>query len=70
MLNAAVGSWYCLRISAFMYLRETAEPRRQVRPGPVLAAIAVCALVTLGFGVDPRPLLEAAQSAAPRAIAK
>jgi NADH-quinone oxidoreductase subunit N len=66
MLNAAVGGWYYLRIAAVMYLRETAEPRPKARPGPVLAAIAACAVVTLALGCYPFPLLEAAQSAAPR----
>jgi NADH-quinone oxidoreductase subunit N len=69
MLNAAVGGWYYLRIAAVMYLRETAEPRPKARPGPVLAAVVVCAAVTLGLGVYPFPLLEAAQAAAPRVAA-
>jgi NADH-quinone oxidoreductase subunit N len=66
MLNAAVGGWYYLRIAAVMFLRETAEPRPKARPGPVLAAVVLCAAVTLGFGVNPFPLLKVAQSAAPR----
>jgi NADH-quinone oxidoreductase subunit N len=66
MLNAAVGGWYYLRIAAVMYLRETAEPRPKVRPGPVLAAIVACAAVTLALGVYPFPMLKAAQDAAPR----
>ena len=65
MLNAAVGGWYYLRVAAVMYLRESAEPRPKVQPGPVLAAIVVCAVVTLGLGVYPKPLLEATQAAAP-----
>jgi NADH-quinone oxidoreductase subunit N len=68
MLNAAIGGWYYLRIAAVMYLRETAEPRPKVQPGPVLAAIVVCAAVTLGLGLYPPTLLDAARAAAPRTI--
>ena len=50
MLNAAVGGWYYLRIAVVMYLRETAEPRPKVQPGPVLAAILVCARRDAGTG--------------------
>ncbi len=70
VLNAAVSGWYYLRIAAVMYLRESAEPRPKVRPGPVLAAILVCAAVTVVLGVYPYPLLEATRAAAPRIIEK
>jgi NADH-quinone oxidoreductase subunit N len=66
MLNAAVGGWYYLRIAVMMYLRETAEPRPKARPGPVLAAIFVCAAVTLALGLYPPLLLDVTQAAAPR----
>jgi hypothetical protein len=51
-----------------MYLRETAEPRPKVQAGPVLAAVVVCAILTLVLGVNPYPLLEASQTAAPRVV--
>ncbi len=66
MLNAAAGGWYYLRIAVVMYLRETAEPRPKARPGPVLAAILVCAAVTLALGLYPPLLLDVTQAAAPR----
>ncbi len=68
MLNAAVGGWYYLRIAAVMYLRETAEPRPKVQRGPVLAAILVCAVVTVVLGVYPFPLLEVTRTAVPRTL--
>jgi NADH-quinone oxidoreductase subunit N len=55
-LNAAVGAWYYLRVLAVMYLRDGLpgpEPKRPESRWPVLAAIAVCAALTLGLGVYP-----------------
>jgi NADH-quinone oxidoreductase subunit N len=69
MLNAAVGGWYYLRIAVVMYLRETAERRPKVQPRPVLAAILVCAAVTLALGVYPPLLLNVTEAAAPRTSA-
>jgi NADH-quinone oxidoreductase subunit N len=70
-INAAIGGWYYLRIAAVMYLREpppsTAAPSApKEKPWPVLAAVWLCALLTLGIGVYPAPLKQAVQSAVPR----
>src|SRR5205823_1465873 len=68
-LNAAVGAWYYLRIGAVMYLREPREGRAvrgEGRGWPVLTAVGACALLTLVFGVYPRPLFEAAQASVAR----
>jgi NADH-quinone oxidoreductase subunit N len=62
-LNAAVGAWYYLRILAVMYLRDPARPLLQPRSWPGLAALWLCAAVTLWFGIYPRPLLDAARKA-------
>jgi NADH-quinone oxidoreductase subunit N len=70
-LNAAIGGWYYLRIAAVMYLREpppgtVADTGKATRSWPVLAAVWLCAVLTLGFGVYPAPLKKAVQSAVPR----
>jgi NADH-quinone oxidoreductase subunit N len=66
VLNAAIGGWYYLRIAAVMYLREPVQTLPRPRPAPVLAAIWVCALLTLGVGIYPAPLLRAVQAAVPQ----
>jgi NADH-quinone oxidoreductase subunit N len=69
-INAAIGGWYYLRIAAVMYLREPpptiAVPARGHRSWPVLAAVWLCAVLTLGIGVYPAPLKQAVQAAVPR----
>src|SRR5262249_19155901 len=59
VVNAAVGAWYYLRVAAAMYLRDAVRPLPKARPAPVLGTIWVCALVTLGVGLYPTPLVEA-----------
>jgi NADH-quinone oxidoreductase subunit N len=66
VVNAAIGAWYYLRIAAVMYLREPLHPLPRLRRLPVRAAILVCAVITLGVGVYPAPLLSAVQAAVPR----
>ncbi len=62
-VNAAVAAFYYLRIAAVMFLREPLQPLPKARPGPVRAAIWVCALATLAFGFYPTPLLRAVKTA-------
>lgn len=69
-INAAIGGWYYLRIAAMMYLREPPpflEPvgAEKERPWPALAAVWLCALLTLGIGVYPASLKQAVQAAVP-----
>jgi NADH-quinone oxidoreductase subunit N len=66
VLNSAIGAWYYLRIAAVMYLRSPIKPleRRRFRPG--LAALWVCAAVTIVFGVYPDPLVQATRAAVTR----
>lgn len=71
-LNAAIGGWYYLRIAAVMYLRDPSPtvPTLAARRQPswsVLAAVWLCAVLTLGIGVYPAPLKKAVQAAVPRA---
>lgn len=70
-LNAAIGGWYYLRIAAVMYLRDPSPAAPTLaakgqRSWPVLAAVWLCALLTLGIGVFPAPLKKAVQAAVPR----
>jgi NADH-quinone oxidoreductase subunit N len=62
-INAAVGAWYYLRVAAVMYLRTPLRPVGRARFGPVLVAVWLCALVTLAFGLYPRPLQAAVRMA-------
>jgi NADH-quinone oxidoreductase subunit N len=62
-LNAAVGAWYYLRIAALMYFRNPLKPLAKVRQWPALAAVAACAVVTLGLGVYADPLARTVKAA-------
>ncbi|MBL8798020.1 MAG: NADH-quinone oxidoreductase subunit N [Planctomycetia bacterium] len=62
-LNAAAGAWYYLRIIAAMYLRTPLRAIDKPATWPGLAAIAVCAAITVALGVYPTPLLQAAKAA-------
>ena len=70
-INAAIGGWYYLRIATVMYLREP-SPAAPVadssspRSWAALAAIGLCAVLTLGIGIYPAPLMKAVQLAVPR----
>jgi NADH-quinone oxidoreductase subunit N len=66
-INAAIGAWYYLRLVAVMWLRNAMQPlpRAQARPG--LAALGLCALLTLVFGVYPHSLLQPIKAALPHA---
>jgi NADH-quinone oxidoreductase subunit N len=66
VLNAAIGAWYYLRIASAMFLREPIQVPAGVRRRPVMAAIAICAVLTLWGGVYPWSLLRLVQDAVPR----
>jgi NADH-quinone oxidoreductase subunit N len=65
-VNAAVGAWYYLRLVAAMWLRTPLQalPPAQARPG--LAALLLCALITLVAGVYPYSLLAPIRYALPK----
>jgi NADH-quinone oxidoreductase subunit N len=65
VINAAIGAWYYLRIAAAMYLREPLHPLPQPRAVPLRLAVLACAVVTLGIGIYPTPLVQAVQAAVP-----
>lgn len=62
-LNAAIGGWYYLRIVAVMYLRTALKPLPRVRSAPGLAALWICAGLTLVLGIYPRPFLRMSRQA-------
>lgn len=62
-INTAVAAWYYLRIVAAMYFRSPIKPLEPARAWPGLAALWICAAVTLGLGVYPWPLFREARAA-------
>jgi NADH-quinone oxidoreductase subunit N len=64
-VNAAIGAWYYLRIITAMYLLN--PPRQPARAGtwPGLAALGLCAIVTMAIGVYPPLLLGPIKAALP-----
>jgi NADH-quinone oxidoreductase subunit N len=70
VLNAAVGAWYYLRIIAVMYLRTALRPIEKERAWPGLAALGVCAAVTLAVGIYPNPMFHQADQAVPQAVGR
>jgi NADH-quinone oxidoreductase subunit N len=69
-VNAAIGAWYYLRIIAVMYLRNPLRPPARVVAWPGLAALALCAVVTLAAGVYPGVLLNRINAALPHPTAE
>jgi NADH-quinone oxidoreductase subunit N len=66
VVNAAIGAWYYLRIVAVMYLRTTVKPIEKRSSWSGLATLWICALLTVGLGVNPgsRWLMQATRDAA------
>jgi NADH-quinone oxidoreductase subunit N len=62
LLNAGIAAYYYLRIVGVMYLRSSFRPAEKLGASPILVAVAVCAVVTLLFGLYPSPLLSAARN--------
>jgi NADH-quinone oxidoreductase subunit N len=70
MINAAIGGWYYLRITAVMYLRNPpVQPLQLARRWPVLTAIGLCAVLTLALGIPRLPVLRAIHDAVPQTMA-
>ncbi len=65
MVNAAIGGWYYLRIVAVMYLRTSLRPVEGKSCYASRAALAICAILTIGLSVPPGAdwLLQAARKA-------
>lgn len=56
VINAAIGAWYYLKLMAVMYLRQAIAAKRPVLQRnslPKLAAIVICAILTVGLSIPP-----------------
>jgi NADH-quinone oxidoreductase subunit N len=62
-INAAIGAYYYLRIVSVMYLRDAVRPLAQPRMWPAVAALLVCAAVTVWMGVYPGTMQRLTQAA-------
>lgn len=60
-INAAIGAYYYLRIIAVMYLRAAVRPLGRPASPIGIAALVVCAAVTVWLGVYPAPVQRLAQ---------
>jgi NADH-quinone oxidoreductase subunit N len=59
-LNAAVAAYYYVRVIMAMYLRTSlVAPTPTPRARPAIVAAVICLVVTVVFGIYPRPLQEA-----------
>jgi len=58
-----VAAYYYLRIVGVMYLRSSFDPVKPRPSASIQICILVCAILTILFGVFPRPLLMQAQTA-------
>lgn len=59
-VNAAIAAYYYVRVLNAVFLRTSlVAPTPAVRLSPLLIVAIVCALVTVGFGIWPKPLLDA-----------
>jgi NADH-quinone oxidoreductase subunit N len=52
-LNAAVGSWYYLRIVGSMYLNSPKEPTRTFADRPATLAVVFCSIAVIGLFLAP-----------------
>jgi NADH-quinone oxidoreductase subunit N len=62
VINAAIGSWYYLRLITVMYLRTPLQPIPKRRASPELVSVWACAALLLLF-CYPRPLFDHARRA-------
>jgi NADH-quinone oxidoreductase subunit N len=63
VLNAAVGAWYYLRVVTIMYLRDPVYAPGARKSVPLWGALAACAVLTVGLGVYPNPMVKDLQQA-------
>lgn len=58
MVNAAIGAVYYLRIIALMFLHDPLSTPQPRGGRPAMAAVTLCAIVTILFGLQSRPVLD------------
>lgn len=63
VINATIGAWYYLRIVAAMYLRTPLRPVEKPHTLSGLAALGICAAVTLVLGIWPQFMVDAVRQA-------
>jgi NADH-quinone oxidoreductase subunit N len=68
-LNAAVAAAYYLRVVAVMYFEPAAEPPAAEGGRGAWLTAALCALLVLGIGAYPGPLIRRARQASPTVLA-
>jgi len=69
-LNSAIAAVYYLKALGVMFLRAPLQPAVPAKGFAAFLAAFLCAVGTLGFGVYPKPLVDAARKAAPIPAAK
>jgi NADH-quinone oxidoreductase subunit N len=69
MLSAAAGAYYYLRIVVVMYFGKSKEPIEIAGGWPVAAAVSVCVVLTVWFGINSAPVSSRAHAAAQAALA-
>jgi NADH-quinone oxidoreductase subunit N len=68
VINSAIGAYYYLRIVVIMYLRPFATPITAQPAWPTMAAVSVCAVLSLAVGIYPPPVSQATHKAAEAAL--
>jgi NADH-quinone oxidoreductase subunit N len=66
VISSGIAAYFYVRVIVSMFFTEASDNTPQVVPPSTLSktAIAVCAVVTLGLGIVPQPLLDLADQAA------
>jgi len=64
VLNSAISLYYYVRVAVFMYLRKETTGSEPVSSPALSLALVVAVVATLGLGVYPRLLFEAAEASA------
>jgi NADH-quinone oxidoreductase subunit N len=63
-INAAIASFYYLRVIMALYLRTPLQPVQPSRSVLLLVVGIICVIMTLGFGIYPWPLIQSTRWAA------
>lgn len=63
-INAAIASFYYLRVIMALYLRTPLQPVLPSRSVLLLVVGIICVIMTLGFGIYPWPLIQSTRWAA------
>jgi NADH-quinone oxidoreductase subunit N len=64
VLNSAISLYYYVRVAVFMYLRKETSGSEPVSSPALSLALVVAVVATLGLGVYPRLLFDAAEASA------